>query len=94
MLLEIIKQGKIKSKDLEELTGLYGSQVRADIHSLRKQGVPIASDNGGYFYAQNKDELKHTINSFYSRIAEMYQAIKGLESAYPDKEQLDIFEEI
>lgn len=92
MILEIIKQGKIKSKDLEELTGLRGGEVRAKLHELRKQGIPIASGADGYSYANNRAELQPTINCYYSRIAEMYAAVRGLESAYKDENQINIFE--
>lgn len=99
MILEIIKQGKIKSKDLEELTKLKGSQVRAKIRKLRLSGAPILSDNEGYYYANNRSELQHTINTFFSRGNKMFEAARKLDSIFPKEEipknenQINIFEE-
>ena len=95
-MIDIIKQGKtIKSSQIEEMTGLKGTEIRRQINRLRNAGVPIASGQDGYFYANNREELQHTINCFYSRIGEMMTAVKALEAIYPIQDsELNLFEEV
>ena len=45
------------SRELELTFGIKGIQVRHMVNALRRDGVPIASNGSGYFYAATDQEL-------------------------------------
>lgn len=58
------------------------SGVRDDeVNRLRRRGVPIASDRGGYFYAVTAGEVYTTIRQLRQMAAGLERAIAGLEGA-------------
>lgn len=59
-----------------------GPEVRKIIHNLRVAGYPIASCTKGYYYANSKAELNHTLNRVSSYIREMEKMREGLQKAY------------
>lgn len=80
-LLDFIPEGKdnhITSRDLESITNLKGSEIRAEVNRLRTAGQPIASDDKGYYIATNQEELTATIRNLQSRSNAMRRAIEGL----------------
>ena len=52
--------------------------------SLRGDGIPICSFEGGYYYAATAEELERTIRQLRSRIKKIAFAERGLSSALPD----------
>ncbi len=80
---------RITSKYLEKLTGMTGSEVRATINSLRREGHPIGSDYRGYYMATTQREILRTIRNLDSRIRAINRAKEGLRKAMYDL----IFEE-
>lgn len=80
---------RITSKYLEKLTGMTGSEVRATINSLRREGHPIGSDYRGYYMATTQLEILRTIRNLDSRIRAINRAKEGLRKAMYDL----IFEE-
>ena len=44
------------SRELELTFGIKGIQVRHMVNALRRDGVPIASNGSGYFYAATDQE--------------------------------------
>ena len=80
-LLDFLLEGKenhITSKDLESITNLKGSDIRAEVNRLRTAGEPIASDGNGYYIATTQEELTATIRNLQSRRNAMNRAIIGL----------------
>jgi hypothetical protein len=61
-----------------------GVEIRKIVNSLRNSGVPICSDQNGYYYAANQRELQHTINNLRSRATEITKAQEGLCKALDD----------
>ena len=57
------------SRELEMAFGIKGAELRALINALRRDGVPICSNEKGYFYAETDAELLRTIRHMSSRIA-------------------------
>lgn len=49
------------SRELELTFGIKGIQVRHMVNALRRDGVPIASNGSGYFYAATDQEVRATI---------------------------------
>lgn len=80
-LLDFLPEGqdrRITSKDLESITNLKGSEIRAEVNRLRAAGAPIASDANGYYIATTQEELTGTIRNLQSRRNAMKRAIDGL----------------
>lgn len=82
--LEIFHPGEqyaATSRELEATFGIKGAALRKQINMLRRDGVPIASDENGYYYAVTEDEIRHTIAHMKHRIAGISAAIRGLEKS-------------
>lgn len=83
-LLDFLPEGKenpITSRDLESITNLKGTQIRAEVNRLRTEGEPIASNGNGYYIATTDEELTATIRNLESRRNAMNRAIEGLTEA-------------
>lgn len=57
------------------------NELRKQVNRLRRDGVPIASDRSGYFYADTAGEVYSTIQSLKKMRAGLDGAITGLEQA-------------
>lgn len=55
------------------------NELRKAVNRLRREGVPIASDQTGYFYAENAGEVYSTIRHLKKMRAGLDAAIEGLE---------------
>lgn len=83
-LLDFLSEGqdnRITSRELEGITNLKGTQIRAEVNRLRTEGIPIASDDKGYYIATTQEELTATIRNLQSRSNAMCKAIEGLMEA-------------
>lgn len=78
------------SSVLEAAFAVTGREIRTAVNALRSDGEPVCSDENGYYYAANEQELQHSVRQLESRIAKMHRAKSGLEQAlthYPNKEK-------
>lgn len=75
------EQNRVKSKYLEQITGLRGPTIRREINKKRAEFCPIASDKRGYYIAETPEELNHTIAQLNHRIHMMIVAREGLKKA-------------
>ena len=66
------------SWELECAFGVRGKDLRYAVYGLRRQGVPIASNGNGYFYAATEQEVRATIAHMTHRISGIAAAIRGL----------------
>lgn len=83
-LLDFLPEGQgnhITSRELESITNLKGTEIRAEVNRLRTAGTPIASDANGYYIATTDEELTATIRNLQSRSNAMRRAIEGLMKA-------------
>lgn len=55
------------------------NELRKQVNRLRREGIPIASDQTGYFYAQTAGEVYSTIRHLKKMRAGLDAAIAGLE---------------
>lgn len=65
------KENPISSKRLERMSGVSGRTIRKYVHRLRQEGKPICSDQNGYYYAEEQQEVNETVsrlNEFITRI--------------------------
>lgn len=74
-------ENAVISKTLERRFVIRGKALRDLVNALRREGVPIASDQNGYFYAKTETELRATIKHMRCRIAGIGAAISGLNRA-------------
>lgn len=68
----------VLSRKLECTFGVSGKELRDQVNALRREGVPIASDQNGYFYAKTEAEVRMTIRHMRNRISGISAAITGL----------------
>jgi len=71
-------ENAVTSKELEHTFCVSGKELRDIVNSLRREGIPIASDQSGYFYARTEAEIRLTIRHMRSRISGISAAIGGL----------------
>ena len=58
------------SRELECAFGIKGKELRDAVNALRREGVPIASNGSGYFYAATEQEVRATIAHLTHRIGD------------------------
>ena len=78
---------RASGSELRQVLHISGSGLHRLVNRLRQQGVPIASDQKGYFYAATAGELYTTIRYLRKIVEGLEKAIAGLEAA------LDAFRE-
>lgn len=69
----------ITSKEIENDFQCKGTEVRKIVNELRSNGVLICSSPTGYYYAENKSEIKDTLAHLESRIKKIEKAKEGME---------------
>lgn len=72
------KENAILSRELEKLFCVNGKELRDFINVLRREAIPIASDQSGYYFAKTESELRATIRHMRRRIGGISAAIRGL----------------
>lgn len=75
------------SRELERAFAVTGKELRQLVNRLRREGVPIASDGSGYYYAATEQEVRATIAHLTRRISGIAAAIHGLNRS------LELFDE-
>lgn len=68
----------IQSKSLALRLQISGRKIRDIVNALRCEGYPICSDDGGYYYAANRQEAMRSIRQLNSRIEKIAEAKDGL----------------
>ena len=63
---------------MERSFGVSAKELRDQVNALRREGVPIASDLNGYFYAKTEAEVRMTIRHMRNRLSGISAAITGL----------------
>lgn len=76
-----------KSRRIETALRMSGTELRKQIHRLRKCGAPIGSDRNGYFYAATAGEVYSTIRQLEQMKNGITTAISGLEQSLVDFER-------
>ena len=71
-------ENAVISRELECTFRVSGKELRDQVNALRREGVPIASDQNGYFYAKTAAEVRLTIRHMRNRISGISAAIAGL----------------
>lgn len=66
------------SKTLVSELNISSRELRDLVNALRCDGIPIASDQSGYYYAKTEKEVRMTIRHMKNRIVGINTAISGL----------------
>ncbi len=81
--LHIGRENALPLRDLYQLTGMDGRQVRLMIQQERLKGVPILSDSHtGYYLLENEREVREFVRSMRHRAGEIEKAAGIIEGAY------------
>ena len=72
------KSRAIHSRDLQRLFSIDGRNLRRKISALRQDGYPICSDETGYFYADNQQEINQTVFRLNGLLTKVSNARTGL----------------
>ena len=72
------KADAIHSKDLEEKFNIASCTVRRYVSDMRKSGIPICSDETGYWIAANPGEVNGTIKRLGNFMGGVGNAKTGL----------------
>ena len=68
----------IHSRELQRLFQIDGRNLRRKINRLRQDGVPICSDNTGYYYAETQNEIRDTVFRLNELSTKICRAKDGL----------------
>lgn len=85
-LLHAGRKNALPLRDLCQLAGMDGRQVRLMIQRERLKGAPILSDNqSGYYLPGNEGEIREFVRSMRHRAGEIEKAAGAIEGAYYGK---------
>lgn len=72
------KANAIHSEELQRLFSIDGRNLRRKISNLRQKGIPICSDEDGYYYAVNQQEINKTVCRLNGMVTGVSNARTGL----------------
>jgi len=81
MVLNLIPRDihqRITASGISQRLGIKGAEVRRYINQMRSSGIPVCSDQKGYYISSNEEHVKTQIASMENRISAMQNAIGGL----------------
>lgn len=78
MAKHVGKDKAIHSKKLEKRFGICPRTVRNYVNNLRKSGVPVCSNDNGYWIAKNIKEANQTVKRLGDFVGEINNARTGL----------------
>lgn len=70
-----------KSSQIEHTLHVSKAELRRRINRMRRKGIPIASSQDGYYYAETAGEVYATIRQLQAMVSGLNAAIRGLEHA-------------
>lgn len=82
------REKAVSSAYLQKKFSISSRTVRKIVNQLRNDGNPICSDENGYYYAIDKDEVLNSVYQMNSRIKEIAKAKNGLVKSlgkFPDE---------
>lgn len=72
------RENAVHSRELQRLFCLDGRTLRRKVHNLRADGVPICSDQDGYYYADTQAEINRTVGRLNTLVTKISNARTGL----------------
>ena len=77
-IYHIGRRNAVHSRALEDMFELDGRNIRRKISALRQDGFPICSDESGYYYADNQEEINNTVGRLNELVTKVSNARTGL----------------
>lgn len=68
----------VHSKEISSALHMTNREIRYAVHELRCKGKPICSNDLGYYYAENTQEVQNTVTQLSSRVHKITKARDGL----------------
>ena len=68
----------IHCRELQNIFCLDGRTVRRKINRLRQEGIPICSNQHGYYYADTQAEISETVDRLNAIVMKITNARTGL----------------
>ena len=75
------KANAVSGEHLRRIIHISENELRKQVNRLRRAGVPIASDQTGYYYAQTAGEVFSTLRHLEKMMAGLEAAVCGLEGS-------------
>ena len=75
------KKRAVSATRLRGTVHISENELRKAVNRLRREGVPIGSDQPGYYYAQTAGEVYSTIKHLKKMRSGLDAAIEGLEGS-------------
>ena len=77
---------------MQSLFSIDGRNLRRKISSLRQDGIPICSDEDGYYFADNQKEINRTVCRLNGMVTGVSNARTGLlfASLFPATINVDV----
>ena len=79
--IEHIKGGEVTAPTLGTVFNLHPSNIRGLVSIAQVLGIPICANHRGYFYSNDPECIKGTIDHMERRIERQQQAVAGLKEA-------------
>lgn len=73
----------ISGRNIADHLGISGIEVRRQVNAARSAGVPICSTSAGYYYSDDPENIRKTVDSLWRRIGAQEKAIEGLTALIP-----------
>ena len=84
MCIDLIKthsrDNPITSVTMERLLHLTGREIRNYVRVARRSGIPIGSNENGYFLCATPEELQETLADLHSRSIDMFETEAALQT--------------
>lgn len=86
------RERAVHSNELQELFDLNPRTLRRHVNRLRQEGFPICSDETGYYYADNQQEINNTVCRLNGLLTKVSNARTGLlyASVFPVEVNVEI----
>lgn len=76
-------RGPLTTRHLSQRFGVHTRRISEALHELRKSGKRITLDGRGHTLVRGRRQIEPTIQRMRSRIAEMWEAVRGMEKGRP-----------
>ena len=74
------RKNAVSSRELERTLAISANELRQRVNRLRRDTVPIAADQRGYYYAETAAEVYDTIRDLEKMRRGLDVAVSGWES--------------
>ena len=70
----------VGARELSTLFNITQRGLRSLVTELRKEGYPVCSSNSGYWYSEDEEDIRKTVDRMEAQMEKMEQAVAGLKA--------------